>query len=101
MKWCSYVVFSYDEEDFGSQRRPMTTDDVGVSRLGVMENVNYSLSGADWSLEALSLRRRISDLEQVEQHLRRQVLDNYHAMSFANCILTKLLHTRPGYYLDG
>jgi len=65
----------------------MTAEDVDVNRFGVIQNVNYSLSGrGDFSLEALSFRRRISDLEHMEQHLRRQVTNCHHTMSFAKFI---------------
>jgi len=62
---------SFDDGEFSSER-PATSlaDDIrrplSVQRVGLW---------SDNSLEAV-LRRRIADLEQVEDHLRRQVLEH-------------------------
>jgi len=60
-------VVSFDSEDL--DQRPTTSLDVDVSRLSVEKFSSWS----DDSLEAV-LRRRIADLEDIEEHLRRQVV---------------------------
>ena len=59
-------MVSFNDEDFG--QRPTAAQDVDVNRLTVEKVGPWSGD----SLEAL-LRRRIVDLEQIEEHLRRQV----------------------------
>jgi len=59
-------VVSLDGDDLG--QRPAASLDVDISRLSVEKLSPWS----DDCLETV-LRRRIVDLEQIEEHLRRQV----------------------------
>ena len=59
-------MVSLDGDDLG--QRPAASLDVDISRLSVEKLSPWS----DDCLETV-LRRRIVDLEQIEEHLRRQV----------------------------
>jgi len=61
-------VASFDDDD-GWRRKPSTSLDVDLNGGLSIEKIG---SWSDDSLHA-ALRRRINDLEQIEEHLRRQV----------------------------